>query len=58
MSGYYSIKDDIINAGAEYINEAVVVDNNIITSPHYKFMGQWMREVLNKVKWIFALILI
>ena len=50
VTGYYSIKDDIINAGAEYINEAVVVDNNIITSPHYKFMGQWMREVLNKVK--------
>ena len=50
ITGYYSIKDDIINAGAEYINDEVVIDNNIVTSPHYKFMGQWMREVLNKAK--------
>jgi len=46
LTGYYSIKDDIINAGAEYINDGVVVDNNIVTSPHYKYMGPWMKKVL------------
>lgn len=45
ISGYYSIKDDIENAGARYNDAPVVVDKNIITSPHYKYMGEWMREV-------------
>ena len=46
ISGYYSIKDDINNAGAIYIDAPFVVDNNIITSPHYKYLGPWMKEVL------------
>lgn len=46
ISGYYSIKDDINNAGAEYVNAPAVVDGNIVTSPHYNFMGQWMKEVM------------
>ena len=29
---FSAIKDDIINAGAEYIDKEVVVDNNLITS--------------------------
>lgn len=48
ISGYVSIKDDIMNAGAEYIDAPVVMDDNIITSPHYKYNGDWMRETLNK----------
>ena len=46
ISGYYSIKDDINNAGAEYVDAPFVVDNNIITSPHYKHLGPWMKEVI------------
>jgi len=46
VSGYYSIKDDINNAGATYINEPVVVDGNLITSPHYDHMGIWMETVI------------
>lgn len=46
ISGYYSIKDDIINAGAEYIDAPFVVDKNIISSPHYKYLGQWMKKTL------------
>jgi protease I len=46
ISGYYSIKDDIINAGAIYIDAPFVISNNIITSPHYKYLGQWMNEAL------------
>lgn len=50
ISGYIGIKDDIINAGAEYVDAPVVVDDNIISSPHYKYNGDWMRETLKKFK--------
>ena len=43
ISGYYSIDVDIENAGATYIKEPVVVDGNIISCPHYDFMGQWLK---------------
>ena len=46
ISGYYSIKDDINNAGATYVDAPAVVDKNIITSPHYKHLGDFMRETL------------
>lgn len=49
ISGYYSLKDDIENAGATYIDAPAVVDGNIVTSPHYKHMGEWMRETLKLV---------
>ncbi|HEY8503409.1 MAG TPA: type 1 glutamine amidotransferase domain-containing protein [Gemmataceae bacterium] len=29
---FFAIKDDVINAGADYVDEEVVVDGNIITS--------------------------
>lgn len=43
ISGYYSIDTDIENAGATYDRNPVVVDGNIISCPHYDFMGDWMR---------------
>jgi len=46
ISGYYSIKDDIENAGAKYINAPAVVNLNIISSPHYMYMGEWMGAAL------------
>ena len=48
ISGYYSIKDDIINAGAIYVDAPAVEDNNIISSPHYKFLGDWMKTIISK----------
>lgn len=47
ISGYYSIKDDIINSGANYVDEESVVSDNLITCPHYKWMGQWMKKVID-----------
>lgn len=32
LTGFYSIQDDLRNAGATYIDEKVVVDDNLITS--------------------------
>ena len=46
VSGYYSIKDDIINSGANYVDAESVVSDNLVTCPHYKWMGQWMGKVL------------
>jgi len=39
-------KDDLSNAGAEYINEPVVIDRNIVTSPHFRDNAVWMKETL------------
>lgn len=50
ISGYYSIKDDINNAGAEYIDAPAVSDSKIITSPHYKHLGPWMKTMIAEVE--------
>ncbi len=49
IAGYYSMKDDLINAGAIYTDKPAVIDDNIITTAHYKDMGPWMKEVINKI---------
>lgn len=43
VSGYYSIDVDIENAGATYSRQPVVIDGNIVSCPHYDFMGEWLR---------------
>ena len=50
ISGYYSIEDDINNAGAKYVNAPVVVSDNIVSSPHYDHMGIWMKTAIDMVK--------
>ena len=50
IAGYYSMKDDLINAGAYYTDLPAVVDDNIVTTAHYKDMGPWMKEVIKKLK--------
>ena len=49
IAGYYSMKDDLINAGAIYTDLPAVIDDNIITTAHYKDMGPWMKAVINKI---------
>jgi protease I len=49
IAGYYSLEDDINNAGAIYTDKEVVIDSKIITTAHYKDMGPWMRETLKQV---------
>ncbi len=49
IAGYYSMKDDLVNAGAIYTDKPAVIDKNIITTAHYKDMGPWMREVIKKI---------
>ena len=47
ISGYYSIQKDIENAGATYSDQPAVVDNNIISTAHYKHLGPWMKKALD-----------
>ena len=50
VSGYYAWKDDINNAGGIFTDKPCVVDKNLITSPHYKYNGQWMRGIIEVEK--------
>lgn len=50
VSGYYSIKDDIVNAGGTFVDAPFVTDRRICTSPHYRHLGPWMHEVIALAK--------
>ena len=50
VSGYYSIKDDIQNAGGTYLDQPAVRDRNLVTTAHYKDMGAWMKESLKDLE--------
>lgn len=47
---YPGMKDDLINSGAKYSQEAVVVDGNLITSDRPQSTGFWVKKVVNKLK--------
>ncbi|MCL5884726.1 MAG: type 1 glutamine amidotransferase [Deltaproteobacteria bacterium] len=47
MTAYWSIEADVRNSGADYRHkEPVVIDENLITSPHYNNNGDFMRAVI------------
>lgn len=46
ISAYYSMEQDIWNAGATFVDAPAVVDGNLVSSPHYKWVGHWMKEVI------------
>ena len=50
ISAYYSIQDDVNNAGAEYVDAPYVIDTNIVSSPHYHWMGEWMKAAIDLTK--------
>jgi len=50
VTGYYAWRQDIINAGGKFVDRPSVVDENLITSPHYKYNGEWMKSVVEKLK--------
>ena len=47
LSGYYSISEDIVNAGGTYLDLPAVIDKNLVTTAHYKDMGPWMKEFIS-----------
>ena len=50
ITGYYAWKQDFINAGATFIDKPCVIDENLVTSPHYKHNGEWMRNIIKQIK--------
>ena len=48
IAAYYSMQDDITNAGAIYTDLPAVIDSGIVTTAHYKDLGPWMKAVINE----------
>lgn len=49
VTSFFSIKDDLVNAGAEYLDEEVVVDGNIISSRSPKDLPAFMKALIEKI---------
>ncbi|MCK4394538.1 type 1 glutamine amidotransferase, partial [Candidatus Bipolaricaulota bacterium] len=50
LTSYRSIRDDLVAAGAEWVDEPVVVDKNLITSRTPNDLPQFLPAILNAVK--------
>ncbi len=50
VTSFMAIKDDMINAGAEYLDQEVVVDNNLITSRNPYDLPAFCREIISFLK--------
>jgi len=48
VTSYKSIKTDLINAGAEWVDEAVVVDQGLVTSRHPDDIPQFNEKMLEE----------
>jgi len=46
VTAFFSIKDDLVNAGAEFIDEEMVRDGNIITSRTPRDLPAFCREII------------
>jgi protease I len=49
-TSFFAIKDDMVAAGAKYVDEEVVVDGNLITSRKPEDLPAFMVEVITAVK--------
>ena len=53
MTSYIAVKPDVVNAGAEWVDEEVVVDGNLVTSRAWPDNPAWMREFKKLVRdWV------
>ncbi|MFP4186418.1 MAG: DJ-1/PfpI family protein, partial [Thermoplasmata archaeon] len=46
---YYSVRTDLENVGAKFLDQEVVVDGNLVTSRHPGDLPAFMEETLKKV---------
>lgn len=49
MTCFWSVKDDVVNAGARYVDEAVVVDGNLITSRYPADLGSFCLAIIDQL---------
>jgi len=50
VTSFFSIKDDLVNAGANWVDKEVVVDGNLITSRNPNDLPVFMKEFLKLIK--------
>jgi protease I len=50
MTSYIAVKPEIVNGGATWVDEEVVVDDNIVSSRAWPDNPAWMREFIKLVK--------
>ena len=50
VTGFFAIKDDLVNAGGKFIDKEVVVDGNLVTSRKPYDLPAFCREILRKIK--------
>lgn len=44
-----AIRDDVINAGADYVDEPVVVDGNLVTSRTPEDLPRWLPALIDRI---------
>ena len=49
-TSFFAIKDDLIAAGAKYIDQEVVVDQNLVTSRKPEDLPKFMKEIIKLLK--------
>jgi protease I len=49
-TSFFAIKDDLINAGAQWVDQEVVVDENLITSRVPDDLPAFMKAVINMLR--------
>ncbi|HEC62781.1 MAG TPA: protease, partial [Candidatus Acetothermia bacterium] len=47
VTSFFSIRDDLVNAGADWVDEPVVKDWNLITARAPSDLPQFLREVIS-----------
>jgi protease I len=50
LTGFFSIKDDIVNAGATYVDQDVVVDGHLITSRTPNDLPVFMKAIIKAIQ--------
>jgi protease I len=50
MTSFFAIKDDVVNAGARWVDEEVVVDGNLITSRTPDDLPAFLRAIIAALK--------
>lgn len=50
VTGFFAIKDDLVNAGAKFLDKEVVVDDNLITSRNPYDLPAFCAQIIKKLK--------
>lgn len=49
-TSFSAIRDDMVNAGADWVDEPCVVDGNLISARHPGDLGPWMKALLGALR--------